>query len=106
MTCHICGQPSRPTMTCVTALRAELRRKEIITSDLYEACKEARDRLGLLLPKLQREELVASELLEACKAGRDWIWSNANVANLRRSPTLAQMELATERAEEESNAGA
>ena len=72
MICPSCGQPKPPAKGSVTALRAELRRKELVVSQLYEACK----------------------------AGRDWIWANTNI-HMHRSPTLAQLELAIERAEEE-----
>lgn len=72
MTCIFCGQPEHPVVSCITVLRTALRRKE----------------------------LVASELLDACKAGRNWMWGNA-YKNISRSPTLAQMELAIERAEED-----
>lgn len=76
MTCNTCGQPKHPATDCISTLQAELQRKELVLGQLYEACK----------------------------AGRDWIWNNVNIANLRRSPTLTQLELAIERAEEESSA--
>lgn len=55
-----------------------------------------------LREELQRKELVLSQLYEACKAGRDWIYRNASHNFMRRSPTMSQIELAIERADEES----
>lgn len=76
MTCQKCGQPEHPAMDCFAALWGELKRKEIVLSQLYEACKVA----------------------------RDWIKNNA-YRNISRSPILMRIELAIEQAEKESDAG-
>lgn len=39
MTCPICGLSEHPVTGCITALRAELRRKDLLIADLYDACK-------------------------------------------------------------------
>ena len=77
MTCQKCGQPEHPAVDCFAALWGELKRKEIVTEQLYEACKEAKGFIS-------RNE-----------------WRSLYFPN--PVPILTQLELAIQRAEEESD---